>query len=110
MSAWWAKSLGDGLWAPIAAAEIQTLFEPVFASVGKPGEMAVFTRSEEGRLHCEVIAYFSPAAGRVAEACGADPCGKPLRQGLELLAGQENCWEMLFPRGGAQVAGRLREN
>ena len=60
--------------------------------------MAVFTRPEsEGRLHCEVIAYFSPAAHEVAEIVEAEPCAKPARAGLGLLAGDPSCWLLLFP-------------
>jgi hypothetical protein len=60
--------------------------------------MAVFTRPEsEGRLHCEVIVYFSPAAQQVAMAFGAEPCEKPARDGLGLLAGDSGCWSVLFP-------------
>jgi hypothetical protein len=60
--------------------------------------MAVFTRPEtEGRLHCEVIAYFSPAAQEVAWAFDAQPCEKPARAGLDLLAGDQGCWSVLFP-------------
>lgn len=96
MSVWYAISLGDGMWAPIAADEIKSLFQPAFESAGRPEQMAVLARREEGRLHCEVIAYFSPAASQVAAACGAKPCGKPSRQGLELLAGDNTCWAALF--------------
>jgi len=59
--------------------------------------MAVFTRPEsEGRLHCEIIAYFSPAAWEVAESFDAEPCEKPARPGLGLLAGREESWSVLF--------------
>ena len=62
--------------------------------------MAVFTRLEaEGRLHCEVIAYFSPAAHEVAKAFEADPCAKPAQSGLGLLAGDQGSWLALFPEG-----------
>jgi len=60
--------------------------------------MAVFTRPEsEGRLHCEIIADFSPATTGVARAFAAEPCQKPVRMGLSLLAGDPGCWEILFP-------------
>jgi len=60
--------------------------------------MAVFTRPEsEGRLYCEIIAYFSPAAADVAKVFDADPCGKPEMAGLALLAGNPDCWKVLFP-------------
>ncbi|MDM7911752.1 MAG: hypothetical protein QUS09_01505, partial [Methanotrichaceae archaeon] len=65
-----------------------------------PPEMAVFTRPEsEGRLHCKVMAYFSPAAADVAETFDAEPCVKPARAGLGLLAGDERSWSVLFPEG-----------
>ena len=56
-------------------ARLVSHFELLWA---EPSEMAVFTRPEsEGRLHCEVVAYFSPAAGEVAKAFDAIPCGRP---------------------------------
>lgn len=97
MTYWYSKSLGDGMWADGAAEEIQALFQPRFAAAQRSAAMAVFTRHEEGRLHCEVIAYFSPAAGDLAQALGASPCPKPIRHGLTLLAGEESCWSLLFP-------------
>ena len=79
-------------------AEIEEAFVDAFAAACSPLEMAVFTRLEsEGRLHCEVMAYFSPAAQEVAEAFDAEPCGKPARAGLGLLVGMEECWSVLFP-------------
>ncbi len=98
MKPWYCISLGDGMMAPLPTAEIEDAFLASFSAAGSPPEMAVFTRPEsEGRLHCEVIAYFSPAAQEVAEACDAEPCGKPARSGLGLLAGMEECWSVLFP-------------
>jgi hypothetical protein len=97
MKPWYCISLGDGIMAPMSAAEIEEAFLASFSAAGNPPEMAVFTRPEsEGRLHCEVIAYFSPAAQKVAEAFDAEPCGKPARAGLGLLAGREECWSVLF--------------
>ena len=65
-----------------------------------PGEMAVFIRHEsEGRLHCEVKAYFSPAAVSVARAVGAESCARPIPDRLNLLAGSEDSWSALFPGG-----------
>lgn len=51
--------------------------------------MAVFTRLElEGRLQCEVIAYFSPAVVlELANEFEAEPRERPSRDGLGLLAG-----------------------
>jgi len=73
MQTWYSVSLGDGMLAPSPAAEIETSFTKLFNAHGKPIEMAVFTRAEsEGRLHCEVIAYFSPAAATLAELLRGD--------------------------------------
>ena len=96
MNSWFAKSIGDGMWAPIVCAEIEEKFQPLFESAGEPADMAVFVRREEGSLHCEVIAYFSPEAGNVAGIFDAEGCAKPSCEGLELLAGDENCWSVLF--------------
>ncbi|MDL1912788.1 hypothetical protein FBQ81_19190 [Chloroflexi bacterium CFX6] len=96
MRSWHSKSLGDGMWADIPSEEIRRVFQPLFESVGRPAAMAVFTRHEEGSLHCEWVAYFSPAADEAAQALGAKPCNKPVREGLNLLAGEEGCWEALF--------------
>lgn len=97
MTYWYSKSLGDGMWADGVAEEIKTFFQPHFESADRQAVMAVFTRHEEGRLHCEVVAYFSPAAGEVAQSLDASPCPKPVRSGLVLLAGDECCWPLLFP-------------
>jgi hypothetical protein len=98
MESWYSLNLGDGIMAGTPSAEIEELFVQRFSAAGKPPEMAVFTRSEsEGRLHCEVIAYFSPAAAGIASAFDAEPCEKPLKLGLGLLAGDPGCWPVLFP-------------
>lgn len=88
------------MWAPTARAEIERLFQPLFESAGKPKDMAVFLREEAGELHCEWIAYFSPASEQVAKAADAHPCNRPARKGLSLLAGDEDCWSALFSEEG----------
>ena len=99
---WYTLSLGDGITAVAPSAEIEARFLRSFAAADSPLEMAVFTRLEsEGRLFCEVIAYFSPAAAEVAEAFDAQPCVKPERGGLGLLAGDERAWSVLFPEAQA---------
>ncbi len=98
MNTWYSKSLGDGMWASVLFAQIEEIFRPQFDRAGRPLEMAVFTRNEnEGRLHCEVIAYFSPACGGVALSFEAEPCEKPSREGLSLLVGDPRCWVVIFP-------------
>jgi hypothetical protein len=96
MNSWYSVNLGDGIMAAMPSAEIQELFLKSFTAAGKPSDMAVFTRHESGDLHCEVIAYFSPAASDVAEAFDAQPCEKPVRAELGLLAGDEYSWAALF--------------
>lgn len=98
MEAWYSLSLGDGMMAPTPSAEIEKRFQQAFDAAGRPPEMAVFTRAEsESRLHCEVIAYFSPATKEIAVAFDAIPCEKPSQAGLGLLAGDPRCWSVHFP-------------
>lgn len=98
MSTWYSLRLGDGMTSGGPAAEIGQVFDKRFATAARSSDMAIFTRPEsEGRLHCEVIAYFSPAAEEVAETFDAEPCEKPARVGLNLLAGDETSWSVLFP-------------
>jgi hypothetical protein len=97
MNNWYSVSLGDGIIAATPSAEIEERFQRAFVAAGKPPDMAVFTRPEsEGRLYCEVIAYFSPAAVDLAKAFDAKPCTQPARAGLSLLVGDENSWPVLF--------------
>ncbi|HEY7140384.1 MAG TPA: hypothetical protein VIE44_09820 [Methylomirabilota bacterium] len=98
MSRWCAKSLGDPLTAGEPMARIEELFRAAFARAGGPSDMAIFVRHEsEGRLHCDVRAYFSPAASEVARAVQAAPCDQPAPDGLSLLAGAHEAWPALFP-------------
>jgi hypothetical protein len=98
MDNWFSLSLGDGMMAGSPSAEIEDAFARAFAQAGEPATMAVFTRPEsEGRLYCEVIAYFSPAAKQIAMEFDAEPCEKPVRTGLNLLAGKPEAWTALFP-------------
>jgi len=99
MSTWFYKSLGDAMTASQPSEQIRETFLSLFESTRNPSEMAVFTRSDSiDRLHCEVSVYFSPAAVEIANAFDAKPCERPLRPGLELLAGDKSCWPVLFPQ------------
>ena len=98
MSVWWSKNLGDGVlaWQPLG--EIEDRFALEQAKAGDSGDMAVFVRHEsDGRLHCEVVVYFSPAAAAVANAFDAVCCERPSAHGLGLLAGSQAAWSALFP-------------
>ena len=97
LASWCFLNLGDAITAAGPIAEIEEAFLQAFNRAGKPSTMAVFTRAEsEGRLHCEVMAYFTPAAQGVAWAFDAQPCTKPERAGLELVCGDPECWSVLF--------------
>ena len=95
---WYMLNLGDAMLAADSLEKIRLGFpsrgtRPVLA-----GEPAVFVRHEsEGRLHCEVRVYFSPAAAALARAVGASPCARPAAADLGLLAGAETAWKTLFP-------------
>lgn len=98
MDMWFSKNLGDGIvaWEPLG--HLEELFLAIYEQAGSPKEMAVFVRHEsEGRLHCEVKAYFSPASAAVAKKFDAEPCQRPSPDGLSLLAGCEDSWSALFP-------------
>ncbi len=80
---------------------IKQLFLSEYKTDSDSKERAVFVRHEsEGRLHCEVIVYFSPATVTVATAVHATPCNKPSSNGLGLLAGSKESWSVLFPEKG----------
>ncbi|GJM33539.1 MAG: hypothetical protein DHS20C18_25400 [Saprospiraceae bacterium] len=99
MNTWFSKNLGDGIlaWEPLD--QIEAFFQSEYAKVGTPKEMAVFTRHEsEGRLHCEVTVYFSPASIVVANAFDASPCTSPSPDGLNLLGGSKDSWGVLFSK------------
>jgi hypothetical protein len=94
---WFSITLGDGLTAEMPCRDIETAFLALFIKAGKPCDMAVFTRYDSAaHVHCEVTAYFSPAAAELAEMFDAQPCAKPTAEGLDLLAGDKNCWLVLF--------------
>ena len=94
------KNLGDAMLAGVELDSVVAVFQAAFAQAGYPAEMAVFMRHEsEGRLHCEVKTYFSPAAADVACAVEAEPCAKPSPIGLSLLAGAQNAIQSHFPEG-----------
>ena len=101
MSGWFSTSLGDAMLAGEALDRLESLFRAECATAGGSSEMAIFVRHEsEGRLHCEVKAYFAPASVAVARAVDAEPCERPSPQGLSLLAGSEDVWAVLFPERG----------
>ncbi len=102
MRTWHLINLGDPLLAPEALGRIETIFAAEYLKAGKPLDMALFFRHEsEGRLHCELKLYFSPAAEAVARVAGAEPCPAPAPRGLSLSVGAEESWPLLFPEHSA---------
>lgn len=102
MRSWYTINLGDAMLATEQLGQIRSLFLSEYEKADAPKEMAVFIRHEsEGRLHCEVKAYFSPASIHVATVVGANPCKQPARDNLGLLAGSEESWHILFPDNDA---------
>ena len=88
MNTWYTLNLGDALLADRELERIGTLFASEAAQHTQNGDMAIFIRHEsEGRLHCAVTLYFSPAAAALARTLGATPCPRPAMTDLGLFAG-----------------------
>ncbi|MGA7594685.1 MAG: hypothetical protein WCA64_05750 [Gallionella sp.] len=97
MAGWYAKNLGDAMLASEALDQIRAFYAAKYGGADSRQNAAVFIRHEsEGRLHCEVMAYFSPGAFRLAEAFDADPCRRPSPGDLSLHAGPDDSWRDLF--------------
>jgi len=95
---WYTCNLGDAMLAAEPMEDIKASFLSLGGRSAAAADRAVFIRHEsEGRLHCEVRVYFSPAAAEVAKACGAVACARPSPRDLGLLAGPETAWDILFP-------------
>ena len=98
MSIWFTKNLGDAMLAGDLLDQISKYFRTAYEASNGSKEMAIFIRhASEGRLHCEVKAYFSPASVVVARYVDAEPCERPAPDGLSLLVGSEESWSALFP-------------
>ncbi|MEJ2531915.1 MAG: hypothetical protein P8Y92_08975 [Halioglobus sp.] len=91
MRAWFKKSLGDAMLAGTELDRIQALLFAAYSTAGNPEELAAFLRHEsDGRLHCEVMIYFSPGFASVATAVEAETCERPAPDGLSVLVGSEH--------------------
>lgn len=96
-SKWFSLAAGDGVSSTSVCGQIETRFAPMYEAADRPAGMAVFKRHDfETSMHCEVTVFFSPAAESLARAFGAKPCAKPPRAGLERIAGEPGCWQVLF--------------
>jgi hypothetical protein len=101
MNCWFTGNLGDAILAGESLAQIKELFLAEYQTNNNSNEQALFIRHEsEGRLHCELKVYFSPATIIVAKTINATPCNKPCPNGLSLLAGSKESWSILFPEKG----------
>lgn len=87
---WSRLNLGAADLADTALADVCLATRAHWHAAGCPEDLAVFSRHEsEGRLHCELIVYFSPAATDLAQQLGAAPCAPPGPHDLAALAGGE---------------------
>ena len=103
MRDWFHRNLGDAMVAFEPLARIEALYRAAHDAGRSPDDVAVFIRFEsEGRLHCEVEAYFSPAAAAIAREMEASPCERPATGGLSLHVGATDAWTTLFPREAGQ--------
>ena len=86
MSSWMRKNLGDPMLVDETLESIKAVLQTTREKSSCRDDMEIFIRHEsEGRLHCEVIVYFSPSMTEVANAFNAEPCKKPSQSGLDLL-------------------------
>jgi putative N-acetylmannosamine-6-phosphate epimerase len=98
MGDWYTSNLGDAMLADRMLAEIRATFLSGYKDADDSGHMAIFIRHEsEGRLHCEVRLYFTPATSVIAIAFDATRCTRPATDGLALLCGQEAAWSLWPP-------------
>lgn len=97
MENWYVKNLGDAMLAFDEQDKIAAVFSSAREAEGSGDEVAAFVRHEsDGRLHCEVKVYFSPASESIANTLGAVGCGQPSVHGLAMLVGSEMAWGVLF--------------
>ena len=103
MNNWFCSNLGDPLLADPLLERIRSLYRARYGNPADLNTRAVFMRHETGgRLHCEVLVYFSPDSTEIARATGATPCAKPLPAGLTILAGPNEAWSALFTASDIQ--------
>ncbi|MCB0043924.1 MAG: hypothetical protein KDD92_00655 [Caldilineaceae bacterium] len=86
MNTWFTKNLGDAMLADEELESIKSRFLTAYGQSDASDEIALFYRHESGgKLHCDYVLYFTPAAHALAQAVGAAPCGKPAATDLGLV-------------------------
>ncbi|GMW02212.1 MAG: hypothetical protein AMXMBFR84_33480 [Candidatus Hydrogenedentota bacterium] len=96
---WFLKTLDDGILAEEEVEQIKTAFLRTFKARGCPQDMALFLQREtDGRLHCRVHVFFSPACASIATETSARVCERPTSENLEFLLGATACWDALTPK------------
>ncbi len=95
---WYCCNLGDAMLAAPALDGIEAQVLTALANDVNADGCAVYYRHEsEGRLHCDLVVYFSPQAGRMPIEVKLRACAKPDKQGLSLLVGEASSWAIFFP-------------
>ncbi|HVY05202.1 MAG TPA: hypothetical protein VHB46_04425 [Burkholderiales bacterium] len=98
MKTWYCLQLGNGGQAMGPCNQIQETFLALSAHQGHRLDLAVFYKHDPASR--EITAYFSPGAHQLALHFDAIPCARPEPEGLEILAGDDRCWDLVF--GGDQ--------
>ena len=95
---WYVLNLGDAMLATEPEELVREQLQKAYLEYAPTCNFAAYTRHEaDGRLHCEVKLYFSPAASVIAKQFNARRCSQPSPIGLSLLAGSATALEELFP-------------
>ncbi|WP_374972580.1 hypothetical protein [Spongiibacter marinus] len=93
---WHCLNLGDALLAEPQHTALVTDFQRRYSASATP--RVLITRHEsEGRLHCEVLVYFSPGCEALVAAWQARPCRAPGGSGLSYSTGAGSEWQRAFP-------------
>lgn len=74
---WRRLDLEDAVLAQTQLAGIAERAREAYESAGRPEGWGVYCRHVSGELHCRAEVYFSPAAGDLGRALGAEPCAEP---------------------------------